>query len=84
MAASVRTAKARHGTADYFLVMSDSAQRMLLLFGVIMVAIIGVLFAFQLGVGSIADEEPQVINPRSLLISGLFAAALAFAISNRE
>ncbi len=56
---------------------------MLLIFGVIMIAMIAGLVGLQIGLGQIAAEEPQMINPRSLGISALFAAGLTYAFANR-
>ena len=57
---------------------------MLLVFGVIMVVLIGCLLVVQVAFGSIAEEEPQMINPRSLAVSAFLAGGLAYAFTNRE
>ena len=62
--------------------MSESVQKMLLFFGVAMVAMIALLVALQVGFGSLAEEEPQMINPRSLAVSALFAAGAALVFGS--
>jgi hypothetical protein len=57
--------------------MSESIQKLLLLFGVAMVVLIGLLLALQVAFGSIADEEPEMVNPQSLAVAALFAFGFA-------
>jgi hypothetical protein len=49
---------------------------MLLFFGVAMVAMIALLVALQFGFGSLAEEEPKMINPQSLAVAAVFSAGL--------
>lgn len=64
--------------------MSESKQRLVLFFGAAMVAMIGLLLALQLGFGALAEEEPQMINPRSLLFAALVAGGITFAFGPKE
>ena len=56
--------------------MSEPVQKVLLYFAAAMVGMIALLLALQVGLGALAEEEPQVINPRSLVVAALFAAGL--------
>ena len=58
-------------------------QRMVLIFGVAMVAMIGLLLVLQIGLGQLATEEPQMINLRSLAFSAVISAGLTYSIANR-
>ena len=62
--------------------MSDQIQKLLLTFGVAMVGLIAFLFALQVGFGSLADEEPQMVNPQSLLVAALFALGIAIVFGS--
>jgi hypothetical protein len=63
--------------------MSEPNQRMVLIFGVVMVAMIAFLLVLQIGLGQLATEEPQMINLRSLAFSAVISAGLTYAIGNR-
>ena len=62
--------------------MSDQIQKLLLTFGVAMVGLIAFLFALQVGFGSLADEEPQMVNSQSLLVAALFALGIAIVFGS--
>ena len=63
--------------------MSDSVQRLVLLFGTAMVVMIALLLLLQIGVGSLVDGEPHMINGQSLAFCMLFSAGVTFAFGNR-
>lgn len=64
--------------------MSEYVQRMILLFGTAMVVMIALLLVLQVGLGTVVDGEPQMINPQSLAFCFLFAAGVTFAFANHE
>ena len=57
--------------------MPDSIQKLVFLFALAMVVLIGLLLALQVAFGSIADEEPQLVNAQSLVVAALFAFGFA-------
>jgi hypothetical protein len=67
-----------------YTIMSELNQKRLLVFGGVMVAMIALLLALQLGFGSLAGAEPQMINLRSMLVSALIAAALTMTVGPHE
>jgi NADH:ubiquinone oxidoreductase subunit 6 (subunit J) len=58
--------------------MSESVQKLLIYFGAAMVGMIALLLALQIGFGELVEDEPQMINPRSLVVAAFFAAGIAY------
>ena len=75
--------KSPPNSAELSIEMSESVQRMLIFFGFAMVGMIALLVALQIGFGSLAEEEPQMINARSIIVAAIFAAGITLTFGPR-
>jgi hypothetical protein len=48
-----------------------------------MVGMIALLVALQFGFGALADDEPQMINPRSIAVATFFAIGITLVFGPR-
>jgi hypothetical protein len=56
---------------------------MLVFFGIALVGMIALLVALQVGFGTLAEGEPKMINPRSVVVAALFAAGITLSFGPR-